>query len=102
MCPLQVQLEPARQLVENDHGTNKRFAYSPEEGSRRRNTRGTTYTLTRLYFTTSSRIMVQGAGALVRRSIGSMNLKNLTPFLMLDHFHVSKGAVRDPPLGRYQ
>ena len=36
----------------------------------------------------------QGAGALVRRSIGSMNLRNLTPFLMLDHFHVSKGAVR--------
>lgn len=34
----------------------------------------------------------EGDGALVRRSIGSMNLKNLTPFLMLDHFHVSKGA----------
>ncbi|EGN93236.1 hypothetical protein SERLA73DRAFT_189736 [Serpula lacrymans var. lacrymans S7.3] len=34
----------------------------------------------------------EGAGALVRRSIGSMNLRNLTPFLMLDHFHVSKGA----------
>ncbi|KLO07969.1 hypothetical protein SCHPADRAFT_835900 [Schizopora paradoxa] len=34
----------------------------------------------------------EGAGAIVRRSIGSMNLKNLTPFLMLDHFHVSKGA----------
>jgi len=34
----------------------------------------------------------EGAGALVRRSIGSMNLKNLTPFLMLDHFHVSQGA----------
>ena len=36
----------------------------------------------------------QGEGALVRRSIGSMKLRNLTPFLMLDHFHVSKGAVR--------
>lgn len=23
-----------------------------------------------------------------------MNLRNLTPFLMLDHFHVGKGAVR--------
>lgn len=35
----------------------------------------------------------EGAGALVRRSIGSAGLKNLTPFLMLDHFHVAKGAV---------
>lgn len=35
----------------------------------------------------------EGAGALVRRSIGSMNLRNLTPFLMLDHFHITKGAV---------
>ncbi|KAF8741019.1 hypothetical protein AX14_006220 [Amanita brunnescens Koide BX004] len=34
----------------------------------------------------------EGAGALVRRSIGSMTLKNLSPFLMLDHFHVSEGA----------
>jgi len=34
----------------------------------------------------------EGAGALVRRSIGSMALRNLTPFLMLDHFHVSEGA----------
>jgi len=34
----------------------------------------------------------EGAGARVRRSIGSMNLRNLTPFLMLDHFHVGKGA----------
>ncbi|EKM82723.1 hypothetical protein AGABI1DRAFT_82463 [Agaricus bisporus var. burnettii JB137-S8] len=34
----------------------------------------------------------EGAGARVRRSIGSMTLRNLTPFLMLDHFHVSKGA----------
>lgn len=38
--------------------------------------------------------LTQGEGALVRRSIGSMKLRNLTPFLMLDHFHVSKGAVR--------
>jgi len=35
----------------------------------------------------------EGAGALVRRSIGSMSLRNLTPFLMLDHFHVTEGAV---------
>lgn len=35
----------------------------------------------------------QGDGALVRRSIGSEKLRNLTPFLMLDHFHVAKGAV---------
>jgi len=28
----------------------------------------------------------EGDGALVRRSIGSMSLRNLTPFLMLDHF----------------
>lgn len=34
----------------------------------------------------------EGDGALVRRSIGSMKLRNLSPFLMLDHFHVSKGA----------
>ena len=36
----------------------------------------------------------QGEGALVRRSIGSMSLRNLSPFLMLDHFHISKGGVR--------
>jgi len=35
----------------------------------------------------------QGAGARVRRSIGSMNLRNLTPFLMLDHFRIADGAV---------
>ena len=34
----------------------------------------------------------EGAGAVVRRSIGTMVLRNLTPFLMLDHFHVGKGA----------
>ncbi|TCD64434.1 hypothetical protein EIP91_004079 [Steccherinum ochraceum] len=34
----------------------------------------------------------EGAGALVRRSIGTPMLKNLTPFLLLDHFHISKGA----------
>jgi len=34
----------------------------------------------------------EGAGAVVRRSIGSAQLRNLTPFLMLDHFHIGKGA----------
>lgn len=38
---------------------------------------------------------IQGAGARVRRSIGTAKLRNLTPFLMLDHFHVSKGAVSE-------
>jgi len=27
-----------------------------------------------------------------RRSIGSANLRNLTPFLLLDHFHIKEGA----------
>ncbi|TFK88697.1 hypothetical protein K466DRAFT_488422 [Polyporus arcularius HHB13444] len=34
----------------------------------------------------------EGAGAVVRRSIGSQQLRNVTPFLMLDQFHISKGA----------
>jgi len=34
----------------------------------------------------------EGAGATVRRSIGTPKLKNLTPFLMLDHFDVGIGA----------
>ncbi|KAH6918630.1 pirin domain-containing protein [Coprinopsis sp. MPI-PUGE-AT-0042] len=34
----------------------------------------------------------EGAGARVRRSIGSMTLRNLTPFLMLDHFKIGNGA----------
>ncbi|WVR03465.1 hypothetical protein IAU60_000456 [Kwoniella sp. DSM 27419] len=34
----------------------------------------------------------EGAGARVRRSIGSPELRNLSPFLMLDHFRVKKGA----------
>ncbi len=33
-----------------------------------------------------------GAGAIVRRSIGVRQMRNFTPFLMLDHFNVSKGA----------
>ncbi|KAL2116462.1 hypothetical protein VTJ04DRAFT_8630 [Mycothermus thermophilus] len=34
----------------------------------------------------------EGAGATVRRSIGTPSLRHLTPFLMLDHFSVSPGA----------
>ncbi|KAF8959040.1 RmlC-like cupin domain-containing protein [Flammula alnicola] len=38
----------------------------------------------------------EGAGALVRRSIGSMNLRNLTPFLMLDHFMLPRAQYGFP------
>ncbi|WVQ76275.1 hypothetical protein IAR50_005940 [Cryptococcus sp. DSM 104548] len=34
----------------------------------------------------------EGAGARVRRSIGTQQLRNLTPFLMLDHFTIHPGA----------
>lgn len=34
----------------------------------------------------------EGAGAHVRRSIGTAKLRNLSPFLMLDHFSVAPGA----------
>ncbi|KAA6409926.1 MAG: pirin [Lasallia pustulata] len=34
----------------------------------------------------------EGAGARVRRSIGTAKLRNFSPFLMLDHFSVSPGA----------
>lgn len=34
----------------------------------------------------------EGAGARVRRSIGTPQLRNLPPFLMLDHFTVKPGA----------
>ncbi|KAF2099906.1 hypothetical protein NA57DRAFT_38255 [Rhizodiscina lignyota] len=34
----------------------------------------------------------EGVGARVRRSIGTPKLRNLTPFLMLDHFKISPGA----------
>lgn len=39
----------------------------------------------------------EGVGAMVRRSIGSAGLRNLTPFLMLDHFHVRQGGFPDHP-----
>lgn len=34
----------------------------------------------------------EGVGARVRRSIGTPNLRNLSPFLMLDHFSIKPGA----------
>jgi len=34
----------------------------------------------------------EGAGATVRRSVGTRELRNFTPFLMLDHFSVAPGA----------
>lgn len=34
----------------------------------------------------------EGAGARVRRSIGTPQLRNFSPFLMLDHFSVKHGA----------
>lgn len=39
-----------------------------------------------------ARQQAEGAGATVRRSIGTPKLKNFTPFLMLDHFGVAPGA----------
>ena len=34
----------------------------------------------------------EGAGARVRRSIGTPKLRNFSPFLMLDHFSIKPGA----------
>jgi hypothetical protein len=34
----------------------------------------------------------EGAGARVRRSIGTPQLRNFSPFLMLDHFTIKPGA----------
>lgn len=34
----------------------------------------------------------EGAGARVRRSIGTAKLRNFSPFLMLDHFTIGRGA----------
>lgn len=34
----------------------------------------------------------EGAGARVRRSIGTPQLRNFSPFLMLDHFSIGPGA----------
>ena len=43
-------------------------------------------------FSFVAREQSEGAGATVRRSIGTPNLRHLTPFLMLDHFSVPPGA----------
>jgi redox-sensitive bicupin YhaK (pirin superfamily) len=39
-----------------------------------------------------AREQAEGAGATVRRSIGTPQLKNFSPFLMLDHFNIAVGA----------
>lgn len=39
-----------------------------------------------------AREQAEGVGARVRRSVGTMNMRNFTPFLMLDHFSVSPDA----------
>ncbi|OJD30886.1 pirin [Diplodia corticola] len=39
-----------------------------------------------------AREQAEGAGARVRRSIGTPQLRNFSPFLMLDHFAISPGA----------
>lgn len=44
----------------------------------------------------------EGAGATVRRSIGNMNVRNFSPFLMFDHFSSSgvSGFPQHPHLGQ--
>ncbi|KAB2573942.1 Pirin [Lasiodiplodia theobromae] len=39
-----------------------------------------------------AREQAEGAGARVRRSIGTPKLRNFSPFLMLDHFSIAPGA----------
>lgn len=34
----------------------------------------------------------EGVGARVRRSVGTAQLRSLSPFLMLDHFTIGEGA----------
>ncbi|EXJ74428.1 uncharacterized protein A1O5_02724 [Cladophialophora psammophila CBS 110553] len=43
-------------------------------------------------FSFLAREQSEGAGAVVRRSVGTPKLRNFTPFLMLDHFRISPGA----------
>ncbi|KIX01860.1 uncharacterized protein Z518_09587 [Rhinocladiella mackenziei CBS 650.93] len=43
-------------------------------------------------FSFLAREQSEGAGAVVRRSVGTPKLRNFTPFLMLDHFHIPPGA----------
>ncbi|OQU93996.1 Pirin cupin domain-containing protein [Cladophialophora immunda] len=43
-------------------------------------------------FSFLAREQSEGAGAVVRRSVGTPKLRHFTPFLMLDHFRISPGA----------
>lgn len=43
-------------------------------------------------FSFLAREQSEGAGAVVRRSIGTPKLRHFTPFLMLDHFRIPPGA----------
>ena len=43
-------------------------------------------------FSFLAREQSEGAGAVVRRSVGTPKLRHLTPFLMLDHFRIPPGA----------
>lgn len=45
-----------------------------------------------IQFAFLARQQSEGAGATVRRSVGTPTLRHLTPFLMLDHFSVPPGA----------
>lgn len=46
----------------------------------------------KIAFSFLAREQAEGQGARVRRSIGTPKLRNFSPFLMLDHFRVSRGA----------
>ncbi|KIW38489.1 hypothetical protein, variant [Exophiala oligosperma] len=45
-----------------------------------------------IQFSFLAREQSEGAGAVVRRSVGTPKLRNFTPFLMLDHFRIPPGA----------
>lgn len=45
-----------------------------------------------IQFSFLAREQSEGAGAVVRRSVGTPQLRNFTPFLMLDHFRIPPGA----------
>jgi len=52
----------------------------------------TNMTAREIKFSFLAREQSEGAGAVVRRSIGTPKLRNFTPFLMLDHFRIPPGA----------
>ncbi|EXJ78125.1 hypothetical protein A1O3_09286 [Capronia epimyces CBS 606.96] len=52
----------------------------------------TTATPRAIKFSFLAREQAEGAGARVRRSIGTPKLRNFTPFLMLDHFSIAPTA----------